>query len=183
MPEHAVPSEETFAAGLEFIRIAEGGLANRLPGDDPGRLTNFGITQGTLAEYRREFPDDLDMPTSVRGLLPDHAKRIFRKLYWEPCRCAELPPAVALVVFNAAVQSGQTRAARWLQDALNVAEDGIIGPETIAAAQAADQAQLIEEMLTNQLMFEDHLNNWNANRRGWTRRLFRICWLAACHAT
>ncbi len=184
MPEHAVTWEETFAAGLAFLRSAgiEGGLSNRLPGDDPGRLTNFGITQGTLAEYRREFPDDLDMPTSVRGLLPDHAKRIFRKLYWEPCRCAELPPAVALVVFNAAVQSGPTQAARWLQDALDVGEDGIVGPVTIAAARAADPAQVIEDALTNQLMFEDHLNNWNANRHGWTRRLFRVCWLAARRA-
>ncbi len=183
MLERALPWEEIFATGLEFIRTVEGSLSDRLPSDDPGGLTNLGITQGTLSTYRKRFPDDLDMPSSVRTLQSGQADRIYRRLYWEPCRCTELPPAVALIVFNAAVQSGQTRAARWLQDALNVAEDGIIGPETIAAAQAADQAQLIEEMLTNQLMFEDHLNNWNANRRGWTRRLFRICWLAACHAT
>ncbi len=183
MSEHAVPWEETFAAGLAFVRMAEGGLANRLPGDDPGRLTNLGITQGTLATYRVMYPADLDMPTSVRGLLPDQAERIFRKLYWEPCRCAELPPPIALVVFNAAVQSGPTQAARWLQDALDIGEDGIIGPVTIAAARAADPARVVEDALANQLMFEDHLNNWAANRHGWTRRLLRVCWLAARRAT
>jgi lysozyme family protein len=86
---------------------------------------------------------------------------------------------VALVVFNAAVQSGPTRAVRWLQQALGVAQDGIIGPKTIAAAHMADLAQLVEEALTNQLLFEVTLSNWTANRRGWTRRLFRVCWLAA----
>ncbi len=182
MAEHAVPWEETFAAGLAFLRTVEGGLSDRLPKDDPGRLTNLGIAQGTLAAYRKQFPGDLDMPSSVRTLQPGQADRIFRKMYWEPCRCAELPPPVALVVFNAAVQSGPQRAALWLQEALSIHTDGIIGPVTIAAARAADVSELVEDTLTEQLMFEDYLSNWNANRRGWTRRLFRVCWLAAQRA-
>jgi len=188
MSEHVVPWEETFAAGLEFLRIAEGGLSNRPPADDPGGLTNLGIAQGTLAAYRRMFPDDLDMPTSVRTLQRGQAERIYRKLYWERCRCAELPSPSALVVFNAAVQSGAMMAAKWLQEALNEVSgadlrvDSVIGPKTLAAARAADQAKVVEETLTNQLLFEDGLGNWNANRRGWTRRLFRVSWLATMRA-
>jgi lysozyme family protein len=185
MSEHVVPWEETFAAGLEFIRIAEGGLSDRPRHDDPGGLTNLGVTQGTLSAYRRKFPDDLDMPSSVRTLQRGQAERIFRRLYWEQCRCAELPSAIALIVFNAAVQSGPQRAAWWLQHALRevadktIEADGIIGDKTIAAVCAADPAALIVEVLTNQVLAESDMANWNANRRGWARRLFRMCWVAA----
>lgn len=183
MSEHVVPWQETFAVGLEFIRAVEGGVSDRLPKQDLGGLTNFGITQTTLSEYRRTFPEDPDTPISVRLLTWAQAQRIYLKLYWQPCRCEEFPPSIALVVFNAAVQSGVRRAIEWLQMALNVNTDGFVGPITIAAAHSQDISTTVDSTLTNQLLFESEISNWNSNRRGWTRRLFKICWLAAIKAS
>ena len=44
-----------------------------------------------------------------------------------------MPPSIALLVFDSAINSGIGRAVRWLQDAASVAQDGVIGPRTLQA--------------------------------------------------
>ena len=44
-----------------------------------------------------------------------------------------MPPSLALLVFDAAVNCGVGRAARWLQGVLGVAQDGVLGDITLAA--------------------------------------------------
>ncbi|MFC0282394.1 glycosyl hydrolase 108 family protein [Camelimonas abortus] len=58
---------------------------------------------------------------------------IYRQQYWEKIRGDDLPPGVDYVVFDGAVNSGVAQSAKWLQRALGVRVDGIIGNATIAA--------------------------------------------------
>jgi lysozyme family protein len=45
------------------------------------------------------------------------------------------------------VHSGPQKAARWLQEALGVTADGVIGPKTHAALAATDQDKLCKKVL------------------------------------
>mgnify|MGYP000482205734 CR=1 FL=1 len=87
-----------------------------------------------------------DMPT-------DTAKAIYRELYWAPVRADELPAPVRYAVFDAAVNSGPGQAVRWLQRAAGVADDGKLGPVSMAAITAADPEALLRKMLAARLAF------------------------------
>ena len=139
----------------------EGGFSDHPA--DPGGKTRFGITEAVAREvgYRgdmRELPIDL-------------AKRIYKERYWDAVRADELPEAVRYVVFDAAVNSGPRQAIRWLQRAAGAKDDGIIGPQTLAAVRAADPEQLVRRMLAQRLRFMTGLPNWPAFGRGWARRI------------
>jgi len=89
---------------------------------DPGGETKWGIS-------KRSYPN-LD----IKNLTVEDAKRIYWRDYWLRCGCEDLPRGLAFDVFDAAVNSGANQAARWLQTALGVRADGVIGPDTKAAA-------------------------------------------------
>lgn len=149
--------DQAFAALLQH----EGGFSDHPA--DPGGKTRFGITEAVAREvgYRgdmRELPLDL-------------AKRIYRDRYWDAVRAEELPEAIRYAVFDAAVNSGPRQAARWLQRAVGVRDDGIIGPITLGAVRAADPERVLRRMLAQRLRFMAGLSNWPAFGRGWARRI------------
>lgn len=130
---------------------------------DPGGATRFGVTEAVAREvgYRgdmRELPLDL-------------AQRIYRERYWTAVRAEELPPAVRYAVFDAAVNSGVRQAVRWLQRAVGVADDGVIGPVTLAAVRDRDPQALAANMLGQRLRFMTDLPTWGHFGKGWARRV------------
>lgn len=131
--------------------------------DDPGGATRYGVTEAVArrAGYRgdmREFPLDL-------------AKRIYRFEFWEAVKADELPADVRYIVFDGAVNSGVSQSAKWLQRACGVVDDGIIGPKTLAAANALNSQALKAKILAQRLRFMSGLTNWPAFSRGWARRI------------
>lgn len=150
-----------FEQAFNKVLLVEGGFSDHK--DDPGGKTRFGITEAVAREvgYRgdmRELPLDL-------------AKRIYKDRYWDTVKAEQLPPAVRYVVFDAAVNSGPGQAAKWLQRALGVADDGVIGPKTLAAANASNPDALKMRMLGQRLRFMTNLPNWGPFSRGWSRRI------------
>jgi lysozyme family protein len=107
----------------------------------------------------------------MRELPLDLAKSIYRQRYWNAVRADELPTDVRYLVFDAAAASGVRQSTLWLQRALKVADDGVIGPKTLAAAQAADTQVLKARPLAQRLRFMAGLANWPAFSRGWSRRM------------
>ena len=130
---------------------------------DPGGKTRYGVTE----EVAREVGYKGDM----RELPLDLAKRIYLERYWKPVRADDLPPGIRYATFDAAVNSGPAQATRWLQRALGVDADGLIGPKTLAAAYAQDMNALRLRMLAQRLRFMTNLANWPAFSRGWARRI------------
>lgn len=130
---------------------------------DPGGKTRFGITE----EVARRIGYKGDM----RELPLDLAKQIYRRDYWNAMRADELPAGIRYVVFDAAVNSGVRQATLWLQRALGVADDGIIGPITLRAANAQNADALKTRLLAQRLRFMTNLTNWPAFGRGWARRV------------
>jgi lysozyme family protein len=139
----------------------EGGYSNHAA--DPGGETMWGVTK-RVAQANGYTGPMRDLPLEV-------AKRIYRSMYWAPVRAQELPPTLRYPVFDAAVNSGTGQAIRWLQRALGVADDGRIGPITLAAAQRADAEQVLRRMLGARLRFMTDLSSWPHFGRGWARRV------------
>ena len=150
-----------FDVAFDTLLKHEGGYSDHAA--DPGGKTRFGITEAVAREvgYRgdmRELPLDL-------------AKRIYRERYWNPIKAEQLPAAVRYAVFDAAVNSGPGQSVKWLQRALGVKDDGVIGPQTLAAANAANPDALKMRLLGQRLRFMAGLTNWPAFSRGWAIRI------------
>ena len=98
---------------------------------------------------------------------------------WDRVDGDRLPDSIALLVFDAAVNNGTGRAVRWLQQAVLVAQDGVIGPRTLQAidrfvARPGGSAELCAEFLARRLTFMTSLATWKSFGLGWARRLFRL---------
>lgn len=126
---------------------------------DPGGETKWGIS-------KRSYPN-LD----IKSLTAEDAKRIYWRDYWLRCGCEDLPRGLAFDVFDAAVNSGPNRAARWLQTALGVRADGVIGPDTKAAVAKAEPNGLRARYSGVRLDFMASLPSWPSFGRGWARRI------------
>ena len=146
-----------FARAFAIVIGHEGGFVD--DPRDPGGATKYGISQ-------RQYPD-LD----IRNLTLAQAQQLYFRDYWLPMRGDDLPEAIAIEVFDAAVNHGVRQAGRLMQRALRVADDGYIGPVTIAAARSVDPARFLARFNGERLMFYTDLATWPHHGRGWARRV------------
>ncbi|PTM42386.1 glycosyl hydrolase 108 family protein [Bosea sp. 124] len=135
-----------FERAQAIIRQFEGGFVNNPK--DPGRATNFGITQATLASARGRPVTVAD----VVGLTYEEAKTIYFARYWSKMSCGSLPGPLALAIYNIGVHCGTKTGGTYLQRALNAGGatlevDGDVGDLTIAAASRADLRDVIESAI------------------------------------
>lgn len=119
-----------FLAFMPFIFEWEGGYDN--DPDDPGGETNFGID-------KRSHPSE-----DIKHLTIERAQEIYFSDYWQKCKADEMPPHVGEVLMNIAVNAGLGRASKWLQELVGTTVDGVIGPKTVAAAQAHSEGLAVK---------------------------------------
>lgn len=134
---------------------------------DPGGATNKGVTIATFRAYVKPngTVDDL------RKLTTEQATIVYKRQYWDKVSADLLPIGVDYAVADFAVNSGPNRAARYLQRALGVPQDGIVGPRTIAAARNAAPDRLINAICDSRLKFLRGLETWSTFGRGWSSRV------------
>ena len=156
-----------------WILAYEGGFVNHPK--DPGGATNQGITQRTYDAYRRRIGHATQ---SVR--LIDNVERdtIYRVQYWDEIRGDDLPSGVDAAVYDFAVNSGPSRAAKFLQRIVGVKQDGVIGLQTLDAVARMDSTQVIGQLCVDRMAFLRVARNpktgallWPDFGTGWTRRV------------
>ena len=136
---------QSVRAIAEDILDREGGFVN--DPDDPGGATNFGVTIHTMRRLGLDLDHDGDVDVAdVRLLDRAQAVQIFIDHYHTAPGIGGLPQGLQPTVFDMYVNAG-ANAVRILQQllrdmGLDIAVDGVIGPQTLRAAHAAmDQAQ------------------------------------------
>ena len=154
-----------FTASLSHVLRHEGGFVH--DARDPGGATNMGITAATLARMRGRPVTAAE----VRALQRSEAAAIYRRLFWDALSADELPPGVDHALFDLAVNSGPSRAAKLVQRVVAVAEDGRIGPVTMAALRRSDPLETIKALTQARLDFLQRLPTWATFGRGWRRRV------------
>ena len=133
-----------FETAMEHIIAVEGSRYTDHP-SDRGGPTKYGITLITLERYRRKPQKPID----VRNLTRRDATKIYYDLYWVPLRLNEIKDDMeALVIFDFGVHCGNRVAIKLAQKSLNLAdpwlklaEDGIVGPQTIKALNSVEPKQ------------------------------------------
>ncbi len=122
------------------IVAREGGFVD--DPDDPGGPTKHGVTLATMQRLGIDLNKDGHVNrTDVKRLDRVMARKVFVEHYFERPRIVALPAVVHDSVFDMYVNAG-ANAVRILQRLLRemghkVIVDGVIGPKTIAAAEAA----------------------------------------------
>jgi lysozyme family protein len=158
--------KESFPAALAATLRYEGGYSNHPR--DRGGATMRGITQRVYDAWRRTRGLK---PRPVKAITEVEVAQIYRRQYWDAVRGDDLPAGIDAAVFDAAVNSGPIRAAKWLQAALGVSQDGHIGAVTIDAARHADRAATAHAVCTARLSWLKGLSTWPTFGKGWGRRI------------
>jgi len=156
----------------------EGGYVNHP--SDPGGATNLGVTIATFRRYIKPSGTIADL----KALTVDQAKTVYRRQYWDAVSGAELPDGVDFAVFDFGVNSGTSRAIKYLQRIVGVAQDGRIGPATLKAVRAIPHAKLIHDICDERLAFMKRAKDkkgrllWPTFKNGWSSRMVEVRSLA-----
>ena len=145
-----------FDQAFDRLMGNEGGHVNNPA--DPGGETQWGIS-------KRSYPN-----VDIKNLTREQAKEIYRADFWERGRMDEYDPAIAFQVFDIAVNSGIETAVRMLQRAAGVADDGHIGPVTVAAIKAKTVTDMLMLIVAERLDFWRKLSTWPTFGKGWAGR-------------
>lgn len=156
----------TFANCIPVILKWEGGYSNH-PSDNGG-VTMMGITQRVYDAYRANVGKSKQ---SVRLITTAERDDIYRLNYWDAVKGDKLPNGLDLAVFDFAVNSGPVRAIRYLQLALDVNPDGVIGNVTLNALANCDVEATIKSLCALRMDFLMSLSDWKVFGKGWTNRV------------
>lgn len=151
----------SFEQAIVPVLQHEGGYVNHP--NDPGGETNFGIS-------RRSYPG-LD----IENLTQEEARAIYRRDFWLPIRGEDIRSQdVASNLLDFAVNAGVGRASKAIQRLVGVAQDGKIGPVTLAAINGQDGLNLNLRLALLRIEFYTELAAKRAEFRsfivGWVRR-------------
>lgn len=153
---------------LKRVLRHEGGFVNHPR--DPGGATNKGIT---IATYRR-FINRKGTVDDLRRMTTAQAGKVYRAQYWDKVKGDDLPDGVDHAVFDFAVNSGPSRAAKYLQAVVGVTQDGQIGEATLRACRRMSSHKIIARLCANRLAFLKRLKTWNTFGGGWEKRVIRV---------
>lgn len=141
---------------------------------DAGGETKYGIT-------KRDFPDE-----DIFALTKERALELYLQTYFmhsgvQKSACDELPWPIDLVHFDAVINIGNAHrengewvwtgnANKILQRACGVADDGLIGPITIKAAQSVTVTRLVDERRAHYRQLAHNVPRLAGNLGGWLNR-------------
>lgn len=168
---------ENLDTALSEVLKHEGGFVDHPK--DPGGATNRGVT---IANFRRYVKPDGTVD-DLKKLTEAQARTVFERQYWDAVRGNQLPSGLDFAVFDFAVNSGPSRAVKFLQRLVGAEQDGVIGPETLRAIEAyGDDALLARNLCDMRLDWLKGLKTWSTFGKGWEARVVSVKRVAAAMA-
>lgn len=171
--------DRNFARALSLVLKSEGGFIN--DARDPGGATNLGVTIGQAKAIGLDIDHDGDTDiVDIKLLTAADAGKVYKHYYWDAVAGDDLPDGVDYAVFDFAVNSGDSRAARYLQAVVGADQDGSIGPETLAAVRAKPAGVTIDHLCDARLAFMKVAKNakgvllWPTFGKGWSARVASV---------
>ncbi len=158
-----------FDKAFELLIGHEGGYTTLRsdPGNWTGGKVGVGVLKGTkYGIAATSYPNE-----DIKNLTLARAKQIYKRDYWDKVWGDKLPASLAFHVFDMAVNSGISRGVKLLQKTVGSAQDGIMGPTTLRAAQAMDVNAAIMLYNANRLKFYTSLSTFGTFGKGWTNRV------------
>lgn len=158
-----------FDQAFDILIDHEGGFTDDR--NDRGNWTSGKIGVGELKGTKfgisaMSYPD-LD----IKNLTVDQAREIYARDFWGRLALERVPPQVRFDIFDTAVNSGRDTAAKLLQRAVGVKDDGKIGPVTLSAIAKISGESLDKKFNGQRLLFLSEIKTWPHYGRGWVRRV------------
>jgi lysozyme family protein len=151
-----------FEAAVAIVLELEGGGEYVNHASDPGGPTRWGISQ-------KAYPD-----LNIRELTEAQAREIYRRDYWDKVGCDFLPERLRLAVFDCAVNQGAGMAVVLLQRALDVKDDGVMGPVTIRELKRQSPRRVLVGYLTQRALHYVKNKRFDVFGKGWLSRLIDV---------
>ncbi|MGB4817554.1 MAG: glycosyl hydrolase 108 family protein, partial [Saprospiraceae bacterium] len=130
---------EKFDKAIERCLGHEGGYSN--DPDDPGGETQWGIS-------KRSYPS-----LNIKDLTREQAIALYHRDFWNKIGGESFPTSIGFQLMDFAINSGPSTALRALQRAVGVADDGHIGPFTLAAIKKMELHDLAMLFVAERMMF------------------------------
>ncbi|MDM8337211.1 glycoside hydrolase family 108 protein [Mediterranea massiliensis] len=159
---------------FKFIQKWEGGWADHK--NDKGGKTNMGITLSTWRScgYDKDGDGDIDAD-DLRLITPDDVFNVFKKYYWDRYKADYIHnQSIANICVDWVWASG-AHGIKRVQRLLQIKVDGIVGPQTVASINLANQRQLFEAIKADRKKFIDEIcqsdPSQNEFKNGWLNRI------------
>ncbi len=139
--------EKLFETALSFTLYFEGGFSNH-PADKGGR-TYKGILQTEYNAYRRRrgLP-----PLDVTQMSDAELMEIYQG-YWDNSKSATMHPALAVVMFDTAVNFGINNSVTFLQQALGLPQTGVFDAKTKEALAEGNNRNTALQMINERIIY------------------------------
>lgn len=160
---------DNFTIAIDRLLSHEGGYSTVRA--DPGNWTGGRVGVGELKGTKYGIAAASYPTLDIKNLTHAQAVSIYRRDFWNAINADTLPLAVGFQLLDGAVNSGPAQALRWVQRAVGVADDGRIGPVTLAAIKRADVSDVVLLFNAERLDFMTRLKNWPDAGKGWARRI------------
>jgi lysozyme family protein len=159
-----------FDQAFERLIGHEGGFQNdpRDKGNWTGGKVGVGQLKGTkFGISAMTYPGE-----DIENLTLERAKLIYARDFWSKAGIDLSPDGMRFDIFDTAVNSGAKRAVQFIQRALGVADDGVIGSVTALALSQIDPYRLLARFNGHRLDFlNDNPELWATYGRGWAQRI------------
>jgi lysozyme family protein len=169
----------SFTDAVEKILKHEGGYVDH-PNDKGGK-TNFGITQKVYETFIGRKLTDAEAGTVMKNMPRGNAIAIYKKNYWDVVKGDQLKSyAIAVMLFDQAVNRGHVSAIKQAQGILGLVQDGIAGPKFIQAVNGlllvkGKEKEFSDKYLSASKVFYQTLAKNNPTQavflNGWLKRV------------
>lgn len=139
---------------------------------DPGGRTNQGVIQREFSAWLRK---NGKANRDVFTMTDDERDAIYWENYGQKIRFNELPPGIDLIVLDGSINSGPSQSIKWVQRALGITADGVLGNNTMELILANDDNdKLIADILERREAFLKSLKTFYHFGKGWTSRVNQL---------
>lgn len=117
--------------------------------NDSGGHTMCGVTLTTYTEWRYYNGKPKPTVAELKTLQYDEWLAILKHFFWDRCKADKITnSSIALMMVDWCWLNGATTAIRQMQSAFGLVTDGIIGPKSLAALNAAPASVTFERLKT-----------------------------------
>ena len=166
----------SFNDAVQKVLKAEGGFVNHP--NDRGGPTNWGITQRVYDAWMAKNsgnPNYKSTIAEIQKMPVGNAITIYKEQYWNPIQGDKIKKfSMAAMIFDQAVNAGVRAAVIRAQRVLGLREDGVMGPQTLAAINGADEATFLKRYYDETVRYYNAIVANNPSQavfiNGWLKR-------------
>jgi len=149
--------------GLIDTKIHRRNCGYTIDPDDSGGETKYGIAKTSNPNINVTYLDY------------EGAKSVYYSNYWLNAKCDKMNGRLAALNFDGAVQHGPSQAAKFIQRAIGVIDDGAIGPVTLSALASGDPIAICNSVCDQRVKFYTDIIAAKPSQQkylnGWLRRV------------